>query len=215
MNNRIRVLLAGGAMAGILAIAGAPAQATVTLSSGHVDAVDVNWVNNTFSVKILDDTVSPAVQRDPADVTLSVPAGAKTTVPSSSQYSFLGNPGDTIWVLPQQSKSGLLWLGWNATDVPSSVLNNNNMQLKLTAVSGPDDFSAYTVSTFGTVTVWFDSGNGLPDSRTLSAGGHGHVNWAFESAGTYTVTFEVTGVRSSDGAAVSSGSVNYTFVVSN
>ncbi|HCU52014.1 MAG TPA: hypothetical protein DGG94_19815, partial [Micromonosporaceae bacterium] len=42
---------------------------------------------------------------------------------------------------------------------------------------------------------------------------HAHANWAFEAAGTYTVTFEVTGVRT-DGSAVSSGPIAYTFVVS-
>lgn len=214
MKNRLRALITGGVLTTVVILAAAPAHA-VTLSSGHVDAVDVNWVGNTFSVKVFDDTVSPAVERDPATVTLSVPAAAKTTVPSGSSYAFLGNPGDTVWILPQTQKSGLLWLGWNTLGVPSGVLQNNNMQLKLTAVSGPDDFAVYTVGTFGAVTVWFDSGNGLPDTRTLNYNQHGHVNWAFEAAGTYTVTFEVTGVRAADGVAVSSGSVNYTFVVTN
>ncbi|WP_117208148.1 choice-of-anchor M domain-containing protein [Allorhizocola rhizosphaerae] len=209
-----RLMLSGVMATALVAFAAAPAHA-VTLSQGHADAVDVNWVNNSFSVKVFDDTVSPGVERDPATVTLSAPAAAKTTVPSGSSYAFLGNPGDTVWILPQTQKSGLLWLGWNTLGVPSGVLQNNNLQLKLTGMSGPNGFSVYTVGTFGAVTKWFDSEDGMPDSRTLNVNAHGHVNWAVEAAGTYTVTFEVTGVRASDGATVSSGPVNYTFVATN
>ncbi|WP_020523702.1 choice-of-anchor M domain-containing protein [Catelliglobosispora koreensis] len=209
----MRKLIPAAALVALIVLSATPAHAAVTLSSGHADAVDVNWSANTFSVKVLDDTVTPAVEGNPADVIFSVPSGAKTTVPSGAAYAFLGSPGDPVWVLPQSQKPGLLWLGWNTSGVPSGVLQSNNLQLKLTAVSGPDDFSLYTVGTFGAVTVLFDSGNGLPDSRTLNVAAHGHANWAFEAAGTYTLTFEVTGTRATDGATVSSGAVNYTFTV--
>ncbi|HCT77457.1 MAG TPA: hypothetical protein DGT23_12860 [Micromonosporaceae bacterium] len=209
----MKKLLLGGALAALMVLSAAPAQASITLSQGHVDAADINWVSNAFSVKLSDQTVSPAVDRDPADVILSVPAGAIVTVPNDSRFSFLGTPGAQVWILPQSQKAGLLWLGWNTLGVPSGVLQGNNLQLKLTAVTGPDDFAVYTTGAFGAPTVIFDSGNGLPDSKTVNVNTHAHANWAFEAAGTYTVTFEVTGVRT-DGSAVSSGPIAYTFVVS-
>lgn len=211
----MRKLLLGGAIAALMVLAGAPAQAAVTLSSGHVDAIDVNWVSNNFSVKVLDDTVNPAVEHDPADVIFSVPVGAKTTIPSGAKWAFLGNAGDPVWILPQSQNLSLLWLGWNTNGVPSGVLQGNNMQFKLTAVSGPNGFSMYQVGALGQVTVLYDNEDGLPDSRTINVNTHGHANWAFEAAGDYAITFEVTGVRAADGSAASSGSVTYTFSVTN
>ncbi len=65
---------------------------------------------------------------------------------------------------------------------------------------------------FGTPTVWYDSGNGLPDTRTFAINTHAHANWAFEAAGSYTVTFEATGTTAA-GAAVTTGAKTYTFTV--
>jgi surface-anchored protein len=183
--------------------------APVTLTSGHADVLDVDYEAGTLQLHVLDAT---DVERAPADVVFQVPAAAKTTVPGGSAWSFLGAPGDTAWVLPQSNTSGLLWAGWNTAEIPTGVLQTNSVTFRLTGLSGPGRFSVYTVSA-GTPTRLFDSGDGLPDTRTVARNTHSHANWAFTAAGTYTATFEVTGRLASTGATVSTGAQAFTFTV--
>lgn len=191
----------------------APAQAApVTLTSGHVDVLDIDYASGALTLAVLDGTGSTDVQRAPADVVLQVPAAAKVTVPSGSAWSFLGPAGGTAWVLPQSNTAGLLYAGWNTLDVPSGVLQLNSVTVKLTGVSGPGTFSVYTVSG-GTPTRLYDSSDGLPDTRTVARNTHAHANWGFTAPGTYTVSFEVTGRLASTGATISSGVQAFTFTV--
>ena len=193
----------------LVVAAAVPAQAaTVTLTSGHVDVLDVDYTAGSLVLTVNDDVA----ERNPADVVLQVPAAAKITVPAGSAWSFLGTAGGTAWVLPQSSTSGLLWAGWNTAEVPSGVLQGNSVTFRLNSVSGPGHVSVYTVSA-GTPTRLFDSSNGLPDTRTVAYNTHTHANWGFTQAGTYTVTFEVTGKLLSTGATVTTGAKAVTFTV--
>ncbi|MFI6066693.1 choice-of-anchor M domain-containing protein [Micromonospora sp. NPDC051227] len=202
------LLLTGALLVGTAApVAAAP----VVLSSGHVDVIDVDYTAGALTVNVLDGTGTTNVERNPADVLFRVPSTAKITAPGSSAWSFLGTGGQA-WVLPQSSTAGLLWAGWNTAEVPSGIFQNNRVTFKLTSVSGPAGFSIYTVSG-GTPTVLFDSGNGLPDSLNVNHNTHAHVNWGFDAAGTYALTFEVNGTLASSGATVSSGAKTFTFEV--
>jgi surface-anchored protein len=205
-------LTAAALAAGLALLTTGTAHAAVTISSGHVDAIDVDWTGSTLTLDLRDSTVSPAVDRDPSTVTLNVVPASKSTVPSGSAYSFLGAPGSTFWVLPQNQVSGILWPGLDTGGVPSGVLLNNTVTVKLVSVTGPADFSVYTTGFGGSVSVWFDSGNGLPDSRNLAVNTHAHANWAFEAAGTYTAVFEVTATKAA-GGSVTTGQKSYTFTV--
>jgi surface-anchored protein len=60
--------------------------------------------------------------------------------------------------------------------------------------------------------VLHNSGDGLPDAKPLAAGAHTHANWAFSAAGTYTVTFRVSGALAARGATVSA-EATYSFKV--
>ncbi|MEU7588158.1 choice-of-anchor M domain-containing protein [Micromonospora sp. NPDC049230] len=212
MRTRNRVFAGLILAAALLAGTATPvAAAPIVLSSGHVDVIDVDYAAGALTVNVLDGTGGTAVERNPADVLFRVANTAKITVPSGSAWSFLGTVGQA-WVLPQSSTAGLLWAGWNTTEVPGGVFQNNRVTFKLTSVSGPGGFSIYTVSG-GTPTVLFDSGNGLPDSLNVNYNTHAHANWGFDAAGTYAVTFEVTGKLASSGATVSSGAKTFTFEV--
>lgn len=205
--------LAAAALAtGIALLTTGTAHAAVTLSAGHVDVIDVDWTGSALTLDLRDGTTSPAVDRDPSTVTLHAVPASKSTVPSGSAYSFLGAPGSTFWVLPQNQVGGILWPGLDTGGVPSGVLLNNTMTVKLVSLTGPADFSVYTTGFGGAPTVWFDSGNGLPDSRALAINSHAHANWAFEAAGTYTAVFEVTATKAA-GGAVTTGQKSYTFTV--
>lgn len=205
---------AGAAVAGFLAavLTVAPAHAVTTISAGHVDAIDVDWTGSALTLDLRDGTVTPAVDREPAEVVLNAVSASKTTVPSSTAYSFLGTPGSAVWILPQTQASGIVWPGFNTEGVPSGALSGNTVSVKLVSASGPADVSVYTTSALGTPTVWFDSGNGLPDTRSIAINTHAHANWAFEAAGTYTVVFEVT-ATTAGGTAITTGQKTYTFTV--
>ncbi|MFC0530956.1 choice-of-anchor M domain-containing protein [Phytohabitans kaempferiae] len=214
---RIRTrLLAPLATAAVLVgtLGAAPAQAApVTLSSGHADVLDVDYISGALVLRVLDGTGTTDVERNPADVIFRVPVAAKTTsVPGTPDWAFLGT-GGTAWILPQNQVSGLLWAGWNTTEVPAGVFVGDKVTFNLTAVSGPAGFSVYTAAG-GTPTVLFDSGDGLPDSLDVARLAHTHANWGFDAAGTYTVTFNVTGTLVG-GGTVSSGSKQFTFQVLN
>ncbi|WP_428962146.1 choice-of-anchor M domain-containing protein [Micromonospora fluostatini] len=189
-----------------------PARAAIVeLTSGHVDVIDVNHTaGGPIVVSVRDDTGSVPVERDPATVVFKVPPAAYSAVPSGPAWSFLGSGGHA-YVLPQANTSGLLWAGWNTTQVASGALQNNRVVFRLTHVQGPGGFSVYTASG-GTPTVLFDSGDGLPDSLNVNRNAHAHVNWGFDVAGTYLVTFQVSGVRAADGQAVST-TKQFTFQV--
>ncbi|CAM3362170.1 choice-of-anchor M domain-containing protein [Kibdelosporangium persicum] len=204
-------VLAAVMVAATSLVTAAPAQAlpAVTLSAGHVDVIDPSYTAGTLKIEVNDGTAATPVFRDPADVVFQVLAGAKTTVPNSSAYSFLGTPGSTVWILPQTQKAGLLWPGWNTQRLPSGTFTGT--QTTLLSVSG-GQFAVYTTNAFGSPTVLFDSGNGLPDTRPVAVGTHAHANWAFKSAGTYTVTFQVTGTLAG-GGTVTSAPASFTFEV--
>ncbi|MEV2237102.1 choice-of-anchor M domain-containing protein [Micromonospora sp. NPDC049891] len=202
-------MLLAGALA--LVVADPARAAVVELTSGHVDVIDVNHVaGGPIVVSVRDDTGSTPVERDPSTVVFKVPSAAHTAVPSGSAWSFLGS-GGYAYVLPQTNTSGLLWAGWNTTDVASGALQLNRVTFALTGVQGPGGFSVFTASG-GTPTVLFDSGNGLPDSLNVNRNVHAHLNWGFDVAGTYVATFTVSGVRASNGQSVST-TKQFTFQV--
>jgi surface-anchored protein len=206
-------ILAGAATAALVTVLSvAPAYAVTTISQGHVDALDVDWTGSALTLDLRDSTVTPAVDRNPADVVLNAVAASKTTVPSNSAYAFLGTPGSPVWILPQTQVSTIVWPGFNTEGVPSGALQGNSVTVRLVSATGPADVSVYTTSSLGSPTVWFDSGNGLPDTRAFAINTHAHANWAFEAAGTYTLVFEATGTTTA-GAAISTGQQTYTFTV--
>ncbi|ADB31098.1 hypothetical protein Kfla_2007 [Kribbella flavida DSM 17836] len=206
-------VLAGAAAAALLTLLPvAQAHAATTISQGHVDAIDVDWTGSALTLDLRDQTVTPAVDRNPADVVLNAVSASKKTVPSGAAYAFLGTPGAPVWILPQTQAGGIVWPGISTEGVPSGALQGNSVNVRLVSVSGPAHVSLYTTSALGTPTVWYDSGNGLPDNRAFGINAHAHANWAFEAAGTYTVVFEATATTAA-GAAVSSGHKTYTFTV--
>ena len=206
-------VLAGAATAALITMLQVlPAHALTTISQGHVDAVDVDWTGSALTLDLRDGTVTPNVDRNPADVVLNAVSASKTTVPSGSAYSFLGAPGSAVWILPQTQVSNIVWPGFNTEGVPSGALQGNSITVKLVSVTGPADVSVYTTSSLGTPTIWFDSGNGLPDTRAIAINTHAHANWAFEAAGTYTIIFEATATTPA-GAAITTGPQTYTFTI--
>ncbi len=122
-------VFAGAATAALVTLLSvSPAHALTTISQGHVDAVDVDWTGSALTLDLRDGTVTPNVDRNPADVVLNAVSASKTTVPSGTAYSFLGTPGSAVWILPQTQVSSIVWPGFNTEGVPSGALQGNTAQ---------------------------------------------------------------------------------------
>nr|WP_093620656.1 choice-of-anchor M domain-containing protein [Actinoplanes philippinensis] len=184
----------------------------VVLSQGHTDAVDVRYEGGQLRLKVKDDTVSPAVVRDPADVTFQVLPAAETVVPDLPAFAFLGAPGSKIWMLPQVQDPALLWPGWNTTTLTSGVFAGDRISLSLVGVDGPGDVTLFDTNSLGTPSIKFRSNDGLPDRLDVPVHTHAHAGWVFSATGTYTLTFQADATLA-DASTLTTGPVDYRFVV--
>lgn len=184
----------------------------VVLSKGHTDAVDVRYENGALKLKVKDDTVSPAAERDPADVTFQVLPAAETTVPDLPAFGFLGPPGGKIWMLPQVQDPALLWPGWNTTTLGTGTFAGDRVSLSLVGVDGPGDVTLFDTNSLGTPSVKFRSADGLPDRLDVPVHTHAHAGWVFSALGTYTLRFQADATLA-NGTVLSTGPVDYRFVV--
>ena len=200
------------ATAALFAATPALAADKAVLSRGHTDAIDVHYEGGALKLEVKDDTVSPAVVRDPADVTFQVLPAAETVVPDLPAFSFLGAPGSKIWMLPQVQDSNLLWPGWNTGQLRSGAFAGDKVAISLVGVDGPGDVTLFDTNSLGTPSVKFRSNDGLPDRLDVPVHTHAHAGWVFSATGTYTLRFQADATLTT-GATVSTGPVDYTFVV--
>ncbi|MER7890123.1 choice-of-anchor M domain-containing protein [Micromonospora sp. NPDC094482] len=210
----VAALITGAVLAASVVLAPATASAAdrAVLSKGHTDAVDVHYDDGRLSLEVHDDTVNPAVTRDPADVTFQVLPQAATPVPDDPRFTFLGPAGSQIWLLPMTQDPDLLWPGWNTTTLDSGVFVGDKVRLSLVDVSGPGEVSLFMQDVFGGPLVKFHSSDGLPDALDVPVHTHAHANWAFTAEGSYTLRFQADATLT-DGTGISSGPVDYSFVV--
>ncbi|WP_306213790.1 choice-of-anchor M domain-containing protein [Actinoplanes sp. RD1] len=201
------------AAAGLL-VAASPAAAAddVVLSAGHTDAVDVHYSGGRLTLQVKDDTVSPAVTRDPSGVIFQVLPAARTEVPDIDAFAFLGAPGTPIWMLPQVQDPALLWPGWNTTELASGTFAGDKVTLSLVGVDGPGAVTVFDTSSLGTPNVRFRSADGLPDRIDVPVHTHAHASWVFGAQGRYTLKFQAAATLA-NGTKVSTGAVDYDFVV--
>jgi surface-anchored protein len=211
---RVASTVAGLTLLTAVLVDASPALAAeaVVLSAGHTDAVDVHYENGALKLKVKDDTISPSVVRDPADVTFRVLPAAETTVPDLPSFAFLGAPGSKIWMLPQIQDPALLWPGWNTTALGSGVFTGDKVTISLVGADGPGDVTLFDTTSLGIPNVKFRSNDGLPDRLDVPVHTHAHAGWVFSAGGAYTLTFQADATLA-DGTKVSTGPVDYRFVV--
>ncbi|WBB63384.1 choice-of-anchor M domain-containing protein [Streptomyces sp. WMMC500] len=214
MNMRSKLVVSLGAL-GLAFVAGpgtAQAAEPVTLSTGHVDVLDVELHVDHFHIHLKHDADGGPVSYDPGEVVLHAVPESETTVPDDERFAFLGNPGDPVWILPQTHNPDVLFAGLSAEGVEPGATRGDAVSFTLTDLQGPGDFSVFDVGTAGSPEIRFDSGDGLPDVTEVAAGGHEHMNWAFEEPGDYTATIEVA-TTLLDGTVVTSPPYELTFKV--
>jgi surface-anchored protein len=186
--------------------------APIELTAGHADAFQVKLENDELVLYFKDDTRGgEPVSRNPADVVMVARKEAKTTIPNSASFTFLGDPGAPVWILPQVQDPDLLWPGLSTETLTSDVWPGGQIDLTLISVEGPGDFYLFSVGSFGTVTQLWNLNDGL-DTFSVDPGVHSHFNWAFTVAGDYTITVEASGTHPTLGT-LSTGAVAYTIEV--
>lgn len=182
--------------------------AVVELATGHADIAPA-LVAGTWAIRVKDDSTTPAVWRDPAEVVLRVGDRARITLPEAAHHRFLGKPGDPVYLLPQTRVPGVLWLGFNTQH--ESVLSGGfqDVSLALSGIDGP-----------GTVHVYFDYGGfraphvlwnsaASDQEHVVEPGAHAHANWAFSAPGEYRVRFRATLRRSDGTTAVATSTLRF------
>ncbi|ROO62310.1 putative ABC transporter-associated repeat protein [Micromonospora sp. Llam0] len=204
-----RALAAGAAPAAAgtaspLAAAAQQDGSRVVIDDGHVD-MGPELTGADWTIRLKDDTVSPAVWRELADVVLHVKDNAKITVPDNADFP--GAPGDEVWLLPQGQRSGIVWPGWN-TQHPSVVAGvRGPVTWTFAGVDGPGRFALFLTGSFGESEVLFDSSARLPQRLDIPINTHAHGNWAFSEPGIYRLAFEMSATTSSGSTVTDSRSL--------
>ncbi|MBA4147913.1 MAG: TIGR03769 domain-containing protein [Verrucomicrobia bacterium] len=209
MKSVFKNALLAGCVAGLSVSASA-----ATLSKGHVD-VGVAYEDGEWDLHVHNEANDK--EYEPDDAVLRLNPASQTFVPSNPSFSFLGNEGDPIWILPAVEDPDLLFLGLGTEEIEPGVFVGNQVKLTLKEVNGPGHFAVYTIGGFGTPTVRMNSRDGISDETdfiNLQATSHSHANWAFSAPGIYTVSFEASGtLDDGENTFTTSGAVEYTFQV--
>ncbi|MGA7149494.1 MAG: choice-of-anchor M domain-containing protein [Microbacterium sp.] len=133
----------------------------------------------------------------------------RTQIPALSAYSFLGTAGSTIWLAPQTQNHEIIWPGFSTEDPRlDGQVTSGRLDVRLRDAQGPGEVEVY-LQNGSIVNRVFSSTTTLPAWST-GVPQHTHMNWAFTSAGTYTLTFEMSGTV---GGRVQVAQNEYTFVV--
>ena len=91
------------------------AQAQAVINSGHVD-IGIAFESGNWDLHVHQEEPVEA-EFAPDEVILQVGASAQTSVPADPSFSFLGNAGDPVWVLPKSENPELLFLGIGAEEL--------------------------------------------------------------------------------------------------
>ena len=178
---------------------------------GELD-MEVAYEDGEWELVLLDEVNEKEIEA--GDAALHAGPSTWQAVPSDPAFGFLGNPGDSIYILPQDEKEGILFLGIAGDEIESGVFENDQVSLNLSTVEGPGSVYLYSTDAFGTPSKYFDSGDGISseDQFPVSVGGHSHQNWAFSSPGIYRVGLNASGVLV-DGTSAKSDDTVFLFEV--
>ncbi|QEF96411.1 Calx-beta domain protein [Stieleria maiorica] len=180
-------------------------------TAGHAD-LGVNFVDGGWKLSIHADDPEGDYATDEI-LTIAGPSSAET-VPSGSQWDFLGSTDGTVFVLPASPTADLPFLGLGAeettpgtfaaylVDDPRVGTTSRWIKLDLMDVRGPagGEFSMYSIGSEGP-RVWMASADGLDalDSYWLREGSHDHTNMAFTEAGFYEIDVVASGFLDANG----------------
>jgi putative ABC transporter-associated repeat protein len=146
-------------------------------------------VNGKLRSYVKDATGSGVVWRDPSTVVIRVVDNAKVRLPSG--MGFVGRAGQTVWMIPQAQKRGIIWAGWNTEEISTRQIRGG-VAWKLRSVRGPGRVVLFQSGSFGDEDVLFTSARRMPQTYTIAPGTHAHGNWAFTGKGTYKLRYTMS-----------------------
>lgn len=211
---RALVACAGGLLAFFFGPAALRAQ--IYLSSGHIDlnlaytqASDAWGLYGHYRPA----SVPPEIDVPVADLAFFLPDVGGKFPTSGGILPFLGQPGQPVWILPQNQIASIPWLGFGAYGVggteaqPSNDLavfdplpaltgNATTPAIRVTFVSALTppgaDFALW--QTGPTNLLWSNRpGTPAPNVLALRRGQHAHFNWGFSQPGLYRLRLRLDG----------------------
>lgn len=182
------------------------------LTAGHTD-IGALYTTNGWELEVHSETLEK--EFEPGAALLQLPALTQTVVPTNTAFAFLGAAGAPVWVLSQVQHPKLLFLGLAAEEIEKGIFASDEIQFTLKNVEGPGHFFLYAVDGFRNPIIYWNSrdGVGTNDTRTILAGGHEDLNWAFTAPGYYRVTIQASGQLVDGNRFTQSDDVTYHFEV--
>ena len=179
-------------------------------AQGELD-MEVVYEDGEWELALLDEANERELEPDQA--LLYGVAATRQSVPADASYGFLGNAGDSVWVLPQEEQEGVLYAGIAGDEIESGVFKQEAVSLHLVGVRGPGNVSLYATDAFGAPQVFFNSGDGIDEQDVfpVAVGGHAHQNWAFTAPGVYKVDVQASGTLVGASEAIQSEVATFTF----
>lgn len=178
---------------------------------GELD-LEIAYEGGEWELVLLDEANETEIEASEA----ALHAGPATwqVVPTDPAFHFLGKPGDPVYILPQDEKEGVLFLGIAGDEIESGVFQDEKVSLNLSSVEGPGSVFLYSTDAFGAPNKYFDSSDGINESDQfpVRVGGHSHQNWAFSAPGIYRVSMNASGTLL-DGTRVNSRDTVFLFEV--
>ncbi|GAA1555830.1 hypothetical protein GCM10009804_10870 [Kribbella hippodromi] len=183
-----------------LAPVATPPTGQVVISDGHVD-LGPRFVDGAWTIQLRDDTADPAVWQPLDNVVLHATGKTQVAVPDDPAYTFLGKPGQKIWVIPQVQQAGVVWPGWNTQDPEVTARVDRDVTWTLEGMQGPGTFTLFLNSDFGKPSPVFDSRKPYPQQTGIDVNTHVHGNWTFDAPGSYLLEIAMT-AKLTDGRQV-------------
>ncbi|NBQ26271.1 MAG: hypothetical protein EBU26_18830, partial [Verrucomicrobia bacterium] len=179
-------------------------------AQGELD-MEVVYEDGEWELALLDEANERELEPDQA--LLYGVAATRQSVPAEASYGFLGNAGDSVWVLPQEEQEGVLYAGIAGDEIESGLFEGEAVSLQLVGVRGPGNVSLYATDAFGAPQVFFNSGDGIDEQDVfpVAVGGHAHQNWAFTAPGVYKVDVQASGTLVGGSEAIQSEVATFTF----
>lgn len=184
----------------------------VKIAQGHLDVFTGIARNRKLTMVIKDDHSGKAIYRKPEAVTLRIGKNAYRKLPQSMHDRF----GPEGYLLAQNgdNQQEVLFPGWDTYGVTPDF---GAVDLEFVDVKGSGKVYMF-LQGIGKLCSPLASGSWVlasGESISQKKPGHVHTNWLFEKPGTYTMKVRLKGVpvTATDGKAVVSEPVTYTWVV--
>lgn len=187
----------------------------VVFSQGAIDIlIDYSVPADEWEI-IVKDTYGTGSWYPPEEVIFLGNPESEHAVPGSSQWSFMGDPGDPVWILGDLDD--VLDPHVGADDIPQGTFTGEpgkEIEFTLQEIDGPGNFFLYRFPG-GQFTLHIDTRpeEGPYGFLPLGAGGHTHPFSAFTQRGIYFLTFTASSTRTADGQPTISDPHDFLFLI--